>query len=61
MPVLRPRSRCVEYLETKGVPVLGYGTDELPAFYTRESGLGVDARIDTPEDLWSRRPRRARR
>ena len=41
----------LEYLETKGVPVLGYGTDELPAFYTRESGLGVDARIDTPEDL----------
>ena len=38
----------LEYLETKGVPVL---TDELPAFYTRESGLGVDARIDTPEDL----------
>ena len=37
----------LEYLETKGVPVLGYGTDELPAFYTRESGLGVD----TPEDL----------
>ena len=41
----------LEYLETKGVPVLGYGTDELPAFSTRESGLGVDARIDTPEDL----------
>ena len=37
----------LEYLETKGVPVLGYGTDELPAFYTRERGLGVD----TPEDL----------
>ena len=37
----------LEYLETKGVPVLGYGTDELPAFYTRESGL----RVDTPEDL----------
>ena len=45
----------LEYLETKGVPVLGYGTDELPAFYTRESGLGVDARgaapPPTPEDL----------
>ena len=40
----------LEYLETKGVPVLGYGTDELPAFYTRESGLGVDARVDTPEE-----------
>ncbi|MBS1401592.1 MAG: pseudouridine-5'-phosphate glycosidase [Oscillospiraceae bacterium] len=41
----------LEYLETKGVPVIGYGTDELPAFYTRESGLGVDARVDTPEAL----------
>lgn len=41
----------LEYLETKGVPVIGYGTDELPAFYTRESGLGVDARVDTPEEL----------
>ena len=41
----------LEYLETKGVPVIGYGTDELPAFSTRESGLGVDARVDTPEEL----------
>ena len=41
----------LEYLETKGVPVIGYDTDELPAFYTRESGLGVDARVDTPEEL----------
>ena len=41
----------LEYLETKGVPVIGYGTDELPAFYTRHSGFGVDYRIDTPEDL----------
>ena len=41
----------LEYLETKGVPVIGYGTDELPAFYTRKSGLKVDYRIDTPEDL----------
>ena len=41
----------LEYLETKGVPVIGYGTDELSAFYTRESGLGVDARVDTPEEL----------
>ncbi len=41
----------LEYLETKGVPVIGYGTDELPAFYTRHSGLGVDYRIDTPEEL----------
>ena len=41
----------LEYLETKGVPVIGYGTDELPAFYTRQSGFGVDYRIDTPEDL----------
>lgn len=41
----------LEYLETKGVPVIGYGTDELPAFYTRHSGVGVDYRIDTPEEL----------
>jgi len=41
----------LEYLETKGVPVIGYGTEELPAFYTRRSGFGVDYRIDTPEEL----------
>ena len=41
----------LEYLETKGVPVIGYGTDELPAFYTRESGFGVDYRADSPEEL----------
>ena len=41
----------LEYLETKGVPVIGYGTDNLPAFYTRESDFGVDYRIDTPEEL----------
>ena len=41
----------LEYLETKGVPVIGYGTEELPAFYTRKSGFKVDYRIDTPEDL----------
>ena len=33
------------------VPVIGYGTDELPAFYTRSSGFGVDYRVDTPEEL----------
>jgi len=38
----------LEYLETQGVPVLGYQTDEFPAFYTRQSGLPVDARIDSP-------------
>ena len=41
----------LEYLETKGVPVIGFGTEELPAFYTRSSGFKVDYRIDTPEDL----------
>ena len=41
----------LEYLETKGVTVLGYGTDELPAFYTRKSGFGVDYRMDTPAEL----------
>jgi len=41
----------LEYLETHGVPVIGYGTDELPAFYTRKSGFGVDYRMDTPTEL----------
>ena len=41
----------LEYLETHGVPVLGYGTKELPAFYTRKSGFGVDYQMDTPEEL----------
>ena len=41
----------LEYLETKGVPVIGYGTEELPAFYTRHSGFGVDYRLDTPAQL----------
>ena len=41
----------LEYLETKGVPVIGYQTEELPAFYTRKSGFGVDYRLDTPEEL----------
>ena len=41
----------LEYLETKGVPVIGYGTDELPAFYTRTSGFSVDYRMDSPEEL----------
>ena len=41
----------LEYLETHGVPVIGYGTDELPAFYSRESGLRVPHRCDTPEEV----------
>ncbi|WP_461206501.1 pseudouridine-5'-phosphate glycosidase [Clostridium sp. DL1XJH146] len=41
----------LEYLETKGVPVVGYKTDELPAFYTRKSGFGVDYRVDSPKEL----------
>ena len=41
----------LEYLETRGVPVLGYGTKELPAFYTRHSGFGVDYEVDSPEEL----------
>ena len=41
----------LEYLETHGVPVLGYGTKELPAFYTRKSGFEVDYRVDTPAEL----------
>lgn len=41
----------MEYLETKGVPVVGYQTEELPAFYTRESGFKVNYRMDTPEEI----------
>ena len=43
----------LEYLETKGVPVLGYGTKELPAFYTRQSGFNVDYKVDSPEEIAS--------
>lgn len=38
-----------EVLETHGVPIIGYGTDELPAFFAHSSGLPVDIRLDTPE------------
>ena len=44
-----PRTR--EALETLGVPVIGYQTDELPAFYSRQSGLAVDWRVETPEEV----------
>ena len=41
----------LEYLETHGVPVIGYQTSELPAFYTRESGFNVDYQLDTPTQI----------
>jgi pseudouridine-5'-phosphate glycosidase len=41
----------LEYLETLGVPVLGYQTDELPAFYTRKSGFKVDYQMDSPQEI----------
>lgn len=41
----------LEYLETNGVPVVGFGTDEMPAFYTRKSGFGVDYKIDSVKEL----------
>lgn len=41
----------LEYLETLGVPVIGFGTDEFPAFYTRVSGYKVNYRLDTPEEI----------
>jgi len=43
--------RTLEYLETHGVPVIGYGTGEFPAFYSRRSGLKVDARVDSPGEV----------
>jgi len=41
----------LEYLETMAVPVVGYGTDEFPAFYSRKSGLNVSARLDSPQEI----------
>jgi pseudouridine-5'-phosphate glycosidase len=41
----------LEYLETMSVPVVGYGTDEFPAFYSRESGLDVSIKLDTPQEI----------
>jgi len=41
----------LEYLETQSVPVVGYGTDQFPAFYSRESGLDVIVRLDSPEEI----------
>ena len=41
----------LEYLETKGVPVIGYKTKELPAFYTPHSGFSVDYRMDSPAQI----------
>ena len=41
----------LEYLETMAVPVVGYGTDEFPAFFSRHSGLNVSVRLDTPEEI----------
>jgi pseudouridylate synthase len=41
----------LEYLETYGVPVIGYQTEEFPAFFSRESGFGVDFRLDTPQEV----------
>ncbi len=44
-----PRTR--EYLETEGVPIIGFQTDELPAFYSPTSGLKVDFRFDKPKEI----------
>ncbi|WP_421617289.1 pseudouridine-5'-phosphate glycosidase [Brevibacillus sp. TJ4] len=43
--------RTLEYLETQGVPVVGYQTDQFPSFFARESGYGVDFRLNTPEEV----------
>ncbi|MCR8987821.1 pseudouridine-5'-phosphate glycosidase [Brevibacillus laterosporus] len=45
--------RTLEYLETQGVPVVGYKTDEFPSFYSRKSGYGVDFKLDTPDAVAS--------
>ena len=41
----------LEYLETHGVPVIGHGTERLPAFFSRDSDFGVDARLDTLAEI----------
>ena len=41
----------LEYLETKGVPVIGFGTEDMPAFYTSKSGFGVDYKVDSAAEL----------
>jgi pseudouridine-5'-phosphate glycosidase len=43
--------RTVEVLETLGIPVVGYGTNEFPAFYSRESGLPLQHRVDSPDEI----------
>jgi pseudouridine-5'-phosphate glycosidase len=43
--------RTLEYLETEGVPVIGYNTDEFPAFFTPKSGFPVSARLNTSEQI----------
>ena len=42
--------RTLEYLETQGVAVIGYNTDEFPSFFTRESGLKVPMRLNSVEE-----------
>ena len=43
--------KTLEFLETQGVPVMGFGTDEFPAFFARTSGFKLDHRFDTPEAI----------
>ena len=43
--------KTLEYLETRGVPVIGYRTSEMPAFYSRSSGIGLDLRAETPQEI----------
>ncbi|MEB2844990.1 pseudouridine-5-phosphate glycosidase [Rhizobiales bacterium RZME27] len=44
-------AKTLEYLETQRVPVIAYGTEEFPAFFTRQSGFKADHRLDTPEEI----------
>ncbi len=51
-------NKTMEVLETEGVPIIGFGTDELPAFWSRESGIKAPLRLDRPEEiaeLWKAR------
>ncbi|MGK6311633.1 pseudouridine-5'-phosphate glycosidase [Neorhizobium sp. DT-125] len=44
-------AKTLEYLETQRVPVIAYGTEDFPAFFTRKSGYKADHRLDTPEEI----------
>src|SRR5699024_12067698 len=51
LPIFLDIGRTLEYLETQGVPIIGYESDVFPSFFSRVSPYNVDFRIDQPEDI----------